>query len=645
MPVKPDHPPSTFALNASRGVLQALVCLLLGAGPAAAATYYVSTSGNDASAGTQGAPWRTIAKANATLAAGDVCVISAGTYTDNVQPAANGAAGARISYVGSLANPGSVVVANIYVDKAYVTVKGVRTTGTCRIFYTSESAKAFRDSVAYCILGGGLDFWGVKNSSVSRCTINGKVAFLQDKGYAGNPDPWVSNSAEDTLRYNTVNAGAFSGKLCYVRGYTQYCVVDSNRFSGSFTVALGGDNAYGRYVYNSYYNTFRDNSWRFEADGELTGGGEFTAFAMRDSSSHNLFERDTMLCGVQSGFTIGGRLCNSGSAPGQNLCVGNRWNRCFYQTTGWVANLELLNGATIENSFFASKNNAGLWLSSNVQSTTIRNCTFYSVNAPAVQVGGDLRVGGANQIYNNIFYSDSVAACFSGRPVLFHGYGTGFSEDYNLFYSRAATAGVTASAQAVYWASSACSPVGAGTAWASASGNDTHSRWGAPLFNDERWSSFDPRLRAGSAAIGVAQGGGDAGAYPFVPGGADVTPPAAVTTLAVVQESNDYALLTWTAPGDNGMSGTVSSYDLRYSTQPITEATFAAATRVPTAPAILPAGSAQSYALTGLTPSTTYYFALKASDAAGNWSALGNVPSAATTASDQLPPARINDFR
>jgi len=645
MPVKHDHQPSVFALNVSRRVLLSLACLLLGAGPVAAATYYVTTGGSDTNAGTQAAPWRTLAKANATLVAGDACVIAAGTYSDPISPAAGGSAGARISYVGNLASPTSVVVASISINRAYITVKGVRTTSGCQLYYTSESAKPVRDSIAYCNIAGNLDFWGAKNCSVSRCTINGTVSFVMDRGFAGNPDPWTANSAVDTLRYNTINAGAWRGKLLQLRGYTQYCVIDSNRFSGTFTVANGGDSAYGRYLYNSYYNTFRDNSWRFEADGELGGGGEFTAFAMRDSSSYNLFERDTMLCGVQSGFTIGGRLCNSGSAPGQNLCVGNRWNRCFYQTTGWVANLELLNGAIIENSFFASSNNPGLWLLSNVQNTTIRNCTFYSLRSPAIQVDGDLRVGGANQIYNNIFYADSVAACFSKRPVMFQGYGTGFSEDYNVFHSRAATAGVTASSQAVYWASSACSPVGAGTAWASTSGNDIHSKWGAPLFNDDRWATFDPRLRAGSAAIGAAQGGGDAGAYPFVPGGVDVTPPAAVTNLTLVQLSNDYALLSWTAPGDNGMTGTVAAYDLRYSTQPVNAANFAAATQVPTVPAILPAGSSQSYVMTGLTASTTYYFALKARDEAGNWSSISNVPTGVTTATDVVPPARITDFR
>jgi hypothetical protein len=351
-----------------------------------------------------------------------------------------------------------------------------------------------------------------------------------------------------------------------------------------------------------------------------------------------------MLCGVQSGFDIGGRLCNSGSAPGQNLCVGNHWKGCIFQTTGYVFNQEMLNTAIIENTVFASNHNYPLWLLGDVRNTIIRNCTFLGLATTALKVDGDLRLGG-NQIYSNIFYADSVAACFSGRPVVFQGYGTGFAEDYNLFYSRAAAGGVTAASQAVYWASSACSPVGAGTAWASTSGNDVHSKWGAPLFNDQRWASLDARLRAGSAAIGAAQGGGDAGAYPFEDGGGDVTPPAAVASLAVVQVNDSYALLSWTAPGDDGMTGMVSGYDLRYSTQPISEANFSAAIAASTAPAILPAGSSQSYAMTGLTASTTYYFALKAQDEAGNWSSISNVATGATTATDVVPPARISDFR
>ena len=635
-----DHP-SVFALRLSKRFLPALACLLLGAGSTAAATYYVTTGGSDSNAGTQAAPWRTLAKANGTLVAGDACMIAAGTYTDPIAPAANGTAGARINYIGNVTNPSSVTVGALSITRAYIGVKGVKSGSGLTLFYTSEAAKAWYDSVAFCVLSSGVTLWGAKNCMVARNAISGPVAFQMNNGYTYVPG--VANCAYDTLRGNTINIGTILNKGFQVRGFAQHCLVDSNQVTGFFAAANGGD-LQGRYFYNSYYNTFRDNSWRFESDGPPTGGDEYTGFALRDSSSYNVFERDSMLCGIQSGYDIGGRLVNSGVAEWVGQCTGNRWTGCVFQTTGFVFSQDILREAVIENCVFASNHNSPLWLLNGVRNTTIRNCTFYAWNGPALKVDGDIRLGG-NQIYSNLFCSDSVAACYSGRSILFHGYTTGFTEDYNVFYARTSTPGVTASGQSIYWASSACSAPGAGTAWASATGNDTHSKYAAPLLADTRWATFNPHVLAGSAVIGAAQGGGDAGAYPFVAGGGDVTPPAAVTTLAVVQESNDYALLTWTAPGDNGMSGTVSAYDLRYSTQPITEGNFAAATPVATPPAILPAGSAQSYGLTGLTASTTYYFALKSRDAANNWSALSNVPAAATTATDVLPPARISDFR
>ena len=46
----------------------------------------------------------------------------------------------------------------------------------------------------------------------------------------------------------------------------------------------------------------------------------------------------------------------------------------------------------------------------------------------------------------------------------------------------------------------------------------------------------------------------------------------------------------------------------------------------------------------GLSASTPYYFALKARDAANNWSAISNLPTATTTATDVLAPARITDL-
>lgn len=100
--------------------------------------------------------------------------------------------------------------------------------------------------------------------------------------------------------------------------------------------------------------------------------------------------------------------------------------------------------------------------------------------------------------------------------------------------------------------------------------------------------------------------------------------------------------LHWTAPGDDSLSGTATQYDLRLSTSPITPANFAAATRVSGVPAPHTAGTAESFTVGGLTPSTTYWFALKTADDVGNWSGMSNVASTATAASsDSIRPAPL----
>jgi hypothetical protein len=92
----------------------------------------------------------------------------------------------------------------------------------------------------------------------------------------------------------------------------------------------------------------------------------------------------------------------------------------------------------------------------------------------------------------------------------------------------------------------------------------------------------------------------------------------------------DTLTVTFTAPGDDGGSGTAASYDLRYSTSGITEGNFAAATPVPGAPAPSPAGATETIVVNGLTPGTQYFFAVKTTDDSDNTSVLSNVDSATT---------------
>ena len=112
---------------------------------------------------------------------------------------------------------------------------------------------------------------------------------------------------------------------------------------------------------------------------------------------------------------------------------------------------------------------------------------------------------------------------------------------------------------------------------------------------------------------------------------------------ARAQVTETSVTLTWTAPGDDSLSGQATRYDLRWSRTPISSLSdFALATPVPGTPLPVMAGGSQSATVTGLTPSTSYWFALRTEDESGNVSALSNVLSATTLVStDVQRPARV----
>jgi fibronectin type III domain protein len=105
--------------------------------------------------------------------------------------------------------------------------------------------------------------------------------------------------------------------------------------------------------------------------------------------------------------------------------------------------------------------------------------------------------------------------------------------------------------------------------------------------------------------------------------------------LAPALARADSVSLTWTAPGDDGNSGTASSYEIRVATNPVaardTAAWWASATSVGTLPAPRRAGTRESFVVVGLAPATTYYFGLRTSDEVPNVSGYSNVAVKTTT--------------
>jgi hypothetical protein len=110
----------------------------------------------------------------------------------------------------------------------------------------------------------------------------------------------------------------------------------------------------------------------------------------------------------------------------------------------------------------------------------------------------------------------------------------------------------------------------------------------------------------------------------------DVTPPGAVLDLTKDLCAQTAVNLMWTPSGDDGMTGTATYTDLRYSTSPITADNFCLATPVYPQPVPGTPGTTQQFLVTGLPPCSSLHFSIKFLDEAGNASPFSGSVAANT---------------
>lgn len=122
----------------------------------------------------------------------------------------------------------------------------------------------------------------------------------------------------------------------------------------------------------------------------------------------------------------------------------------------------------------------------------------------------------------------------------------------------------------------------------------------------------------------------------------DTVKPGKITTLSIKSVVGTAVTLEWTATGDDGKTGTAASHDIRYFTSPITEGNWSGRTQASGEPTPAISGTIQSFSVTGLSPETKYYFAIRAIDEASNISDLDTVAVTATTGIDVNPPIISN---
>jgi hypothetical protein len=107
-------------------VLPALFCYLLAGSGLCAATYYVAKTGSNSNPGTQAQPFLTVQKGVDTAHAGDIVMVGAGTYAENVRTADNaGSSGSPIIINGqNVATVASFSWETPYIQIINFTIKG-----------------------------------------------------------------------------------------------------------------------------------------------------------------------------------------------------------------------------------------------------------------------------------------------------------------------------------------------------------------------------------------------------------------------------------------------------------------------------------------------------------------------------------------
>jgi hypothetical protein len=113
----------------------------------------------------------------------------------------------------------------------------------------------------------------------------------------------------------------------------------------------------------------------------------------------------------------------------------------------------------------------------------------------------------------------------------------------------------------------------------------------------------------------------------------DITPPAPITDLIASNSTANSIILTWTATGDDDYSGTVTGYEVKYTTSgQITQLNWDSATTYTQSWTPLTTGSGEVHIISGLDPSTQYWFAVKAYDETPNLGGISNSPTETTKA-------------
>lgn len=587
--------------------------------------------------------------------AGDVVQINDGTYTVAPIPTHSGTASSRIRIIGNTANGAAVIVGAMSpAGCSYVTWNAMNFNGSCKIatYYTFNYVSPTADSVVNCrAYSGECGTSGSTNVVFKGDTLGDNTtdcSFIIKSGEIGNN--CVNPSVVNCIMYLKKTAPT-DDKLFWAQGIggPPTTITGMTLTNNKINLVFQGTAVTNGMGYAMYYVSGLTSSANKFQYWDSTAAGMNTdniVMLWRDGDINWTCTSDTFI--VQKGTNTRFELSSSGN---QLIDTGHRkFTSCVFRNLGTPKTgrgaFNWQNGIvadTLQNCIFAASN------------TTEQTILLYDVHGGhsvwdhctilhSPYFGGiSLSVAAINNagisIRNCLFLANSNTASASNSSIFTNLTGSvpgQYARDYNLYAYTGKTS--TLGDRAIRWTlnglNSTFSAAGTAGNWYLNYGLDAHSKWGyamptPSLAPDSSAANVDSVLST-SAGATSDEFGGTIGAVPV---SADVTRPFAIADLAVSSTSTNGGAgpgtvnLAWSATGDDSITGTAQTYTIKYSTANITAGNFAAATTWPQTKVPAAVTVAEAISITGLSLNSSYYFALIATDDAGNPSAISNVVS------------------
>ena len=380
-------------------LLNAIAVSFLFASTASAATFFVSTSGNDAAAGSIEAPFRTLNKASQVVRAGDVVNVRAGVYTERVTIKSKGTAAAPIVFRAMAGEAavidGTATAANedlvSLIDTEHVDFSGFEVRNSKKIgivLWHARNTRVLNNHVHHAFLNG-IYAGGDVSPSCSDITVSGNIVHdtvLENQYHTRTGGGWaaavvVSRTDRATISNNRIYNNDGEG-LISLR--SNHHVIQGNEISDNYSINLYLDNArFATVNGNLVYSTGNTRYFRSGKPASGIGIANETKDIMNPSSD-NVFTNNIVV-GVRWGFYYGNY--ESGGGLKNTKVVNNT----FYGTTEAIIRVENdahANSVVANNIFFQTGSPAPTYSGSGP--VVYRNNLWYGGTSGAAAGTGDL---------------------------------------------------------------------------------------------------------------------------------------------------------------------------------------------------------------------------------------------------------------